>query len=49
MTQKNYNLEFETISVRGASGGDKTTGAISYPIYQSATFKHPELNKSNWI
>lgn len=46
MTQKNYNLEFETISVRGASGGDKTTGAISYPIYQSATFKHPELNKS---
>lgn len=46
MTQKNYNLEFETISVRGASGGDKTTGAISYPIYQSATSKHPELNKS---
>lgn len=46
MTQKNYDLEFETISVRGASGGDKTTGAISYPIYQSATFKHPELNKS---
>lgn len=46
MTQKNYDLEFETISVRGASAGDKTTGAISYPIYQSATFKHPELNKS---
>ncbi|VYT67263.1 aminotransferase class I/II-fold pyridoxal phosphate-dependent enzyme [Clostridium tertium] len=39
-------LQFETISVRGASGGDSVTGAISYPIYQSATFKHPELNKS---
>ena len=39
-------LDFETISVRGYSGGDNVTGAISYPIYQSATFKHPELNKS---
>lgn len=39
-------LDFETISVRGYSGGDKVTGAISYPIYQTATFKHPELNKS---
>lgn len=44
MTEK--KLDFETISVRGYSGGDKVTGAISYPIYQSATFKHPELNKS---
>lgn len=39
-------LQFETISVRGASAGDSVTGAISYPIYQSTTFKHPELNKS---
>ncbi len=39
-------LDFQTISVRGDSGGDKITGAISYPIYQSSTFKHPELNKS---
>ena len=39
-------LQFETISVRGASGGDSVTGSISYPIYQSTTFKHPELNKS---
>lgn len=44
MTEK--KLDFETISVRGYSGGDNVTGAISYPIYQSATFKHPELNKS---
>lgn len=39
-------LDFETISVRGYSGGDKVTGAISFPIYQSSTFKHPELDKS---
>ncbi|NLK93848.1 MAG: PLP-dependent transferase [Clostridiales bacterium] len=37
---------FETEVVRGASGGDEKTGAISFPIYQSATFKHPGLNKS---
>lgn len=37
---------FETIAVTGASGGDKTTGAISYPIYQVSTFKHHGLNNS---
>ena len=43
---KESNLDFETISVRGCSGGDKITGSISFPIYQTSTFKHPELNKS---
>lgn len=42
----NKTLNFETISVRGASGGDSKTGAISYPIYQTATFKHPALYES---
>ena len=37
---------FETIAVSGASSGDKATGAISYPIYQAATFRHPGLNNS---
>lgn len=37
---------FETIAVSGVSGGDKATGAISYPIYQSATFRHHGLNNS---
>ncbi|PRR83622.1 trans-sulfuration enzyme family protein [Clostridium vincentii] len=37
---------FETRAVRGASGGDRITGAISFPIYQSATFKHAGLNES---
>lgn len=37
---------FETIAVSGFSGGDKATGAISYPIYQAATFRHNGLNNS---
>lgn len=37
---------FETVAVSGISGGDERTGAISYPIYQTATFKHYGLNKS---
>ncbi|NOW07108.1 trans-sulfuration enzyme family protein [Clostridium beijerinckii] len=37
---------FETIAVSGVSGGDKETGAISFPIYQAATFKHHGLNNS---
>ncbi len=28
---------------RGAQDGDPTTGAVSVPIYQSATFRHPGL------
>ncbi|MGL4762534.1 MAG: trans-sulfuration enzyme family protein [Sarcina sp.] len=40
------DLKFETYLVRGASLGDEKTGAISFPIYQTATFKHPGLNKS---
>ncbi|MGL5150686.1 MAG: trans-sulfuration enzyme family protein [Clostridium sp.] len=36
----------KTKLVRGASRGDERTGAISFPIYQSSTFAHPELNKS---
>lgn len=32
--------------VRGSKGGDPTTGAVSYPIYQTATFKHSGLGES---
>lgn len=37
---------FETNTVLGASMGDDKTGAISFPIYQSSTFKHYGLNES---
>lgn len=36
----------ETRCVHGVKGFDKETGAISFPIYQSATFRHPGLNQS---
>ena len=39
-------LNIETELVHGASGYDKTTGAVSIPIYQSATFRHPALNET---
>ncbi|MBU3108580.1 trans-sulfuration enzyme family protein [Clostridium gasigenes] len=43
----NFNAcHFETSAVRGASGGDEKTGAISFPIYQAATFKHNGLHES---
>jgi len=33
----------ETVAVHGAKGSDPQTGAVSIPIYQSATFRHPGL------
>lgn len=32
--------------VHGCKGYDKHTGAVSFPIYQSATFRHPGLNET---
>lgn len=43
---KKRNWGDDTYLVRGASLGDEKTGAISFPIYQSATFKHLGLGKS---
>ena len=40
------NLHKDTKVVHGSKGSDPYTGAISFPIYQSATFKHPGLNQS---
>ncbi|MDR3200415.1 MAG: PLP-dependent aspartate aminotransferase family protein [Spirochaetales bacterium] len=39
-------LSLETLLVHGATPFDPHTGAISTPIYQSATFRHPALNES---
>lgn len=36
-------LRLATKIARGAQDGDPTTGAVSIPIYQSATFRHPSL------
>jgi cystathionine gamma-synthase len=39
-------LRKETKVVRGYRCIDENTGSISFPIYQSATFRHPGLNES---
>jgi cystathionine gamma-synthase len=40
------NLKNNTICVHGSTGPEPKTGAVSYPIYQSATFGHPALYES---
>lgn len=37
---------FESRAVHGALGTEPLTGAVSMPIFQSATFRHPELGNS---
>lgn len=40
---KKENLKFASKAVHGALGCEPLTGAVSFPIYQSSTFRHPEL------
>ena len=49
----NYNdystkeeLHFASKTVHGALGTEPITGAVSMPIFQTATFRHPELGQS---
>lgn len=39
-------MNIQTKVVHGSKGYDPHTGAISFPIYQSATFRHPGPNQS---
>lgn len=39
-------MDLETRLARGSQGFDPVTGAVSFPIYQSATFRHPGVNQS---
>ncbi len=40
------NLQFESKVVHGALGHEPITGAVSFPIYQTATFRHKALGES---
>jgi cystathionine gamma-synthase len=40
------DCSIETKVVHGSKGFDSVTGAVSFPIYQSATFRHPGLNQT---
>lgn len=49
----NYNdyslkkdLAFESKAIHGALGNDPMTGAVSFPIFQTATFRHKALGQS---
>ena len=42
-SNRKENLKFESKVVHGAYGIDPVTGAISFPIYQTATFKHHSI------
>ena len=37
------NLKFASKVVHGGEGVDPATGSISFPIYQTATFKHSAI------
>ena len=39
-------MNIETLLVHGGEAHKSITGSISMPIYQTATFEHPELGKS---
>ncbi len=39
-------MKIDTKLVHGVKGYDLQTGAVSFPIYQSATFRHPGLNQT---
>ena len=43
---KKDNLSFDSKVVHGALGTEPLTGAVSMPIFQAATFRHPELFNS---
>ena len=40
------DLNFDSKAVHGAMGCEPLTGAVSFPIYQTSTFRHPELGVS---
>ncbi len=43
---KKENLQFESKAVHGALGYEPSTGSVSFPIYQTSTFRHKELGVS---
>lgn len=44
--QRHSEWSLETRAIHGYEGRDPRTGAVSYPIYQTATFAHPALHES---
>lgn len=43
MEYRGVEVDIRTKTVHGDSGWDPATGAVSFPVYQSATFRHASL------
>ncbi len=43
---KQFTRKVDSVVVHGYEGCDPLTGAISYPIYQTSTYKNPGLNSN---
>ena len=39
------NLHFDSQTVHGALGYDPITGSVSFPIFQTSTFRHRDVYK----
>ncbi len=46
MDFRGFPVHDGTKAVRGTQGWDETTGAVSTPLYLSATFRHPSLGQT---
>ncbi len=46
MEFRGFPVHDSTKAVRGTQGWDDTTGAVSMPLYLSATFRHPSLGQT---
>lgn len=46
LIERNENMKFDTKCIHGSEKSFDETGAISVPIYQSATFVHPGVDMS---
>ncbi|MGI5971732.1 MAG: trans-sulfuration enzyme family protein [Oscillospiraceae bacterium] len=45
---KEFSISLGSAVVHGSSGGDAYTGAVSFPIYQTATFRHSGLGEGGY-
>jgi cystathionine gamma-synthase len=46
MDFRGFPVQADTKVVRGFQGWEESTGSISFPIFQSATFRHPSLGET---
>jgi cystathionine gamma-synthase len=40
------NMDISTLCIHGSDDASQTTGSVTVPIYQTATFVHPAVGQS---